>query len=243
MDTVKFDNGNTRIVSHRGLSGLARENTEEAFRLAAKVPTCFGIETDVHRTGDGRFLLCHDGHTGRVSPVRYDIEHTDFDTLRSVALYDMDGRPAERLRLPTLEEYLDACRSGSKHAVLELKSDFTEDELRQILAVIDAFDYEKNMIYISFHIDVLRRLRRVRPASHVQYLIEKIWPDGIIDLLEREGMGLDCQSTLLTAARMRELKARGIEVNCWTVNDAEKAARLVALGVDQITSNILEGTR
>ena len=32
----------------------------------------------------------------------------------------------------------------------------------------------------------------------------------------------------------------GLKVNCWTVDDKEKAEELVAWGVDFITSNILE---
>ena len=33
----------------------------------------------------------------------------------------------------------------------------------------------------------------------------------------------------------------GRKVNCWTVDAPEEARRLVAMGVDYITSNILEG--
>ena len=36
------------------------------------------------------------------------------------------------------------------------------------------------------------------------------------------------------------LHAEGLEVNCWTVDDPEWAEKLVAMGVDYITTNILE---
>ena len=36
MDTKKFDNQGTRVVAHRGLSGLERENTASAFVAAGK---------------------------------------------------------------------------------------------------------------------------------------------------------------------------------------------------------------
>ena len=39
---------------------------------------------------------------------------------------------------------------------------------------------------------------------------------------------------------MRKLHEAGLEINVWTVDNAELAARLIDWGVDYITSNILE---
>ena len=33
MDTIKFDKKETRVIAHRGLSGLEKENTNSAFSL------------------------------------------------------------------------------------------------------------------------------------------------------------------------------------------------------------------
>lgn len=64
-DTVKIKNkGNVKIIAHRGLSGIERENTCSAF-VAAGNRSYFGIETDVRKTLDGHFVLCHDGDTER----------------------------------------------------------------------------------------------------------------------------------------------------------------------------------
>ena len=43
-----------------------------------------------------------------------------------------------------------------------------------------------------------------------------------------------------TAERIALLHENGITVNCWTVNDPMIAEDLVAMGVDYITTNILE---
>ena len=37
-----------------------------------------------------------------------------------------------------------------------------------------------------------------------------------------------------------ELDKNGIKVNCWTVDDPERAEQLAEWGVDYITTNILE---
>ena len=44
--TVQFNKGEIKMIAHRGLSGLERENTCPAF-VAAGVKSYYGIETDV----------------------------------------------------------------------------------------------------------------------------------------------------------------------------------------------------
>ena len=39
-----------------------------------------------------------------------------------------------------------------------------------------------------------------------------------------------------------DLHAAGIKVNCWTVDDPDRAKELIEWGVDMITTNILEGS-
>ena len=41
-------------------------------------------------------------------------------------------------------------------------------------------------------------------------------------------------------ALVEELHAGHIKVNCWTCNDSGTAGELIAMGVDFITTNILE---
>ena len=66
MDTIKLNVKAVKMVAHRGLSGLERENTCPAF-VAAANRSYFGIETDVHKTADGKFVIIHDETTERVS--------------------------------------------------------------------------------------------------------------------------------------------------------------------------------
>ena len=105
------DKGGVCMIAHRGLSGLETENTCAAF-VAAGNRSYFGIETDVHVTRDGRYILIHDERTGRVAPgTDYAVEETDYALLRSVRLADGDsGRTRGDLCLPSLSEYIRICR-------------------------------------------------------------------------------------------------------------------------------------
>ena len=78
MDTVKIDKNATRMIAHRGLSGIEPENTNAAF-IAAGNRSYFGIETDVHRTADGKFVVIHDDTTDRVCEEDLSVENSLFD--------------------------------------------------------------------------------------------------------------------------------------------------------------------
>ena len=83
MNTKKFNSLNTSVIAHRGLSGIERENTCPAF-IAAGNRSYFGIETDVHVTKDGQFVIIHDETTERVSLGKYNInvEESDIQLLK-----------------------------------------------------------------------------------------------------------------------------------------------------------------
>ena len=77
MNTKLFlDKGNVKMIAHRGVSGLERENTNPAFVLAG-VKSYYGVETDVRMTKDGKFIISHDGDLMRVGGLNIrSEEHT-----------------------------------------------------------------------------------------------------------------------------------------------------------------------
>ena len=61
-----FTNAKKPIISHRGLSGEAPENTIPAFELAGQA-NVWGIETDVYEIADGTFVCFHDTTVDRMT--------------------------------------------------------------------------------------------------------------------------------------------------------------------------------
>ena len=236
-DTIRLpDKGHTRMIAHRGVSGLECENTAAAF-VAAGNRSYYGVETDLWRTADGRLLCNHDGRTGRICASDLEIEQTPFDVLRALVLNDSDGMPRGDLRLATPQEYRAICRKYGKTCVVELKSDFSEAEIRTILDIFS--DDPAHTCFIAFRMANLERVKRVCPAQACQFLTAK-WSDDLPSELAARHMGLDIFYKELTAERVRACHASGVTVNCWTVDAPTDAQRLIAFGVDQITSNILE---
>lgn len=240
MDTIKIENSRVKMIAHRGVSGLEEENTCAAF-VAAGNRSYFGIETDVHKTKDGRFIIIHDDRTGRVSPIDHSVEGTDFDTLRALHLYDREpGRFRGDLIPPTLEEYISICKRYEKTAVLELKNHMDTEDIRRIVAAIAEEGYLEQTIFISFDLPNMISVRSLLPHQKAQYLIEGKIPDDLIGTLKKYALDLDVDHHLLTREFVERLHAAGIEINVWTVNDLADARRLAQWGVDYITSNIIE---
>lgn len=239
MDTIKIRRQQTKLIAHRGLSGIECENTAAAF-VAAGNRDYFGIETDVHRTKDGKFIIIHDDKTGRVSPDNLSVESSTFSELRSLRLSDTDGKIRGDLCLPILEEYLRICRKYGKTAVLELKNPFEKQDIENILKIARNEYSIGRMIFISFDFNNLAMLRSLEKKAELQYLVSSEVESELIAGLEQYSLDLDIEYRRLDLDSVKALHDRGIKVNCWTVDDKAAAERLIGFGVDFITTNILQ---
>lgn len=242
MNTLKMNhNGTVRMIAHRGVCGLEKENTAAAF-VAAGNRSYFGIETDIHETADGKFIIIHDDNTKRVAGCEYIVEQTDFETLRSIKLFD---RKSEKIRgdlvLPTLEEYISICQRYEKVAVLELKNAMRRETVLEIVRVIEEMAYLEHTIFISFAISNLIALRQAYPQAQIQYLVESIEDlPALLETLKKYRFHIDAKHTCIKEEMIPLFHKNGIEVNVWTVNTVERAERLQQIGVDYITTNIVE---
>ena len=128
----------TLIVAHRGASGMAPENTMEAFKLGVEAGAD-AIELDVHLTADGQLAVIHDetlerttDRTGRVADLTMD-EIREADAGATFAGPDGEGHPfaGPGLTVPTLPEVLEWL-PDSTGLVIEIKARAAAD------AVVDA---------------------------------------------------------------------------------------------------------
>lgn len=239
MNTIKFDKKSTRIIAHRGLSGIEVENTNSAF-VAAGNRSYYGIETDIHRTADGNFVIGHDDNYKRISGEEIYLEKTSLGMLQNVVFFDKDGKKDRvDLRPSSLENYIKIVKKYEKHAILELKSDFTEEEIAKIIEIVKSYDYLENTTFISFIYENLTKVKAILPSQSAQYLFWKVTDEEIARLV-RDKIDVDVWCRELTKEQIDKCHAAGLTVNCWTVDTAEEGERLASWGIDYITSNILE---
>lgn len=239
MDTIKINRKSTLIVAHRGLSSCEAENTNAAF-VAAGNRSYYGIETDLHVTSDGQFVLIHDNATGRVSEVNIPVEKSSLSDLKQILLKDIDGTTIRSdLKLPTLPEYIQVCKRYEKICVLELKNAISEENIKKIVEIIRNCAYLEHVIFISFHENNLIILRKLLPLQPMQ-LLTKTLDEKVVKLMEDYHLELDIEYKVLTRENIQDLHAKGIKVNCWACDDPDSAAQLIEWGVDYITTDILE---
>ena len=239
MDSIKIQKKEVKMVAHRGLSGIERENTHASF-IAAGNRSYWGIETDIHRTADGQFVVIHDESPLRVAGVNCNVEETDMSVLRGIRLYDKGSEEIrEDLCLPTLTDYIRICKRYEKYCVLELKNAMSEEDIGNIIEIIENEEYLDHVVFISFCFENLVYVRKYRPAQKVQFLFGTV-TDEIVDRVIAHGFDVDVRYKDLNADIVKKFHDAGIEVNCWTVDNPEKGEGMVEMGVDYITTNILE---
>lgn len=125
--------------------------------------------------------------------------------------------------------------------VLELKNAFTAKEIYEIVDIIKMREYLDKVIFISFCLENLLILKEKYPEQPAMLLCGFI-PDDVIEMLAEKKLGIDVHYPALfeNSGFYERLRDAGLEINCWTCDGTADGERLAELGVDYITTNILE---
>lgn len=237
-DTLKMLANKPRMIAHRGLSGLERENTCAAF-VAAGNRSYYGIETDIHRTKDGQYIVYHDDNLVRLLGDERIVEEMTFDELRALRLKDHDDVVREDLVLPSLAEYIRICKKYGKESVLEIKNHFEPEDIDNVIEIIRVENWLERTIFISFDLPNCLCLREKLPEQRVQYLV-KVCDAEVLAVLRNKKLDLDMYYRNCTKEIVDSCHDLGVAVNVWTVDELDSAYRMVLAGVDFITTNLIE---
>lgn len=240
------------IVAHRGASFDAPENTLAANKLAWK-QNADAVETDIWLTGDGKIIVSHDKNTKRTAGRDALVTELPLAELRTLDAGRWKAPEFAGEKLPLLDEQL-ALTPAGKRVFVEIK-----DGPHLVPELVRCLERTKStprsVTIISFNYEALKACRKLLPGYKTQYLMgyraadPKAAPkpgakkqptlDEIIAEAKAAGLtGLDLQYTWpLTPADVKKIRAAGLELHVWTVDDAEVAKRWIALGVDSITTN------
>lgn len=239
MNTVKIDKYFKGMVAHRGLSGIETENTINAF-LAAANRSYFGIECDVYASRDGKIIITHDDTLLRLGMLNLYIPSFRYEEIRKFSLIDRkSGNLSENISIPLLTEFLLICKTYKKHGFVELKENLTNENLDSILSQVHSSGLTDRISVISFNEKYLQYVRKNSPEIDL-YLLSEECNEKVLDFCERQKMNLDVKYDVLEEAAIKRLHLIGLKVGVWTVDDKETAEKLIKMGVDYITSNILE---
>ncbi|MDY0277509.1 MAG: glycerophosphodiester phosphodiesterase family protein [Acholeplasma sp.] len=224
------------FIAHRGFSVIETENTNEAFLKAAN-KRFLGIECDIHLTKDQRFVVHHDESTKRLADCEVVIAESTLKDLRKLKLKDKEsGEYETSLVIPTFEEYLTICKKHQKIAVIEMKSEFSSNDVDMMLKVIDEFNYRDKAIIISFHLNSLILLREKDEKISIQYLVSE-YKEEVVETCKKYRFDVDIYYRGINKKIIDIFHDENIKINVWTVNDYEIIKDLVLKGVDYITTD------
>ncbi|MHB8658584.1 MAG: glycerophosphodiester phosphodiesterase [Solirubrobacteraceae bacterium] len=226
------------LYAHR----LGREPGPDSSRAALRATLAGlvdGLETDACLTADGRLVLLHDPWLSSCTTLRGWAHETVWSDLRHACVRDRDGAPTGETPL-LLVEFLDEAPSGLPVQV-EVKTNGDLELARATAAAVCRVARTRpdrgRVEVLSFHAaaceEAARRGMQTRLVAWADYA-----PAALARWAKRAGVGGVCiEHFLLHPALVERLRLGGLGVTTGTVNDAALVARVVALGVDAITSD------
>jgi glycerophosphoryl diester phosphodiesterase len=227
------------IIAHRGASADAPENSLSAMKLAW-AQHADAIEFDLHLSADGQVIVFHDTDISRYSEKKAKVADLTAAQLSEIDIGRTHSAKYAGERIPTLSSILDTVPAGRK-AVLEIKcGPEIVPPLRAILEkpVLSP----EQLVFISFQASSLTALVPHFPKSQFLYLHSHKAETNIEALIElaqqAKFTGLNLQQNWpLDALAVAKVRAAGLSLYTWTIDDPAKAKVWMELGVDGITTN------
>ncbi|MCZ2342794.1 MAG: glycerophosphodiester phosphodiesterase [Bacteroidales bacterium] len=233
------------IIAHRGASHDAPENTVAAIRLAWKQKADLS-EFDIYLTRDGQLAVIHDKDTKRTAPgSALVVAQSTMAELRKLDVGKWKDAQYTGERIPTLAEMLAAVPPG-KGVFIEVKCG--PEAVPAILRALDEAKLPAALTpVICFNADVIAAVKKARPDLPAYWLVglkpkKGQKPPTAASVVQKaqaihaDGVDLSA-SPALDAEYAKVIRAAGLKLYVWTVNDLPTAKRMVELGVDGITTD------
>ena len=241
------------LISHRGESVDAPENTLPAFKTA--VSRGFGFECDIYLSADKRVFTFHDKNLTRTSGGKNKKKCAEANWETEISTLDVGGwgpwagskfvgtRPA------LLEEVLEQARDG-RYIYVEVKPG------PEIVPYIkEVFAKQKkanpqNALFIAFNRETCKKLKELMPEYKVYWLTSsKVGPKNarkpvtaeyiIEGIKETKADGVDCHfdSKIITADLIKKVRDAGYEFHVWTVDTLAETLKAFDRGAQTVTTN------
>lgn len=232
-----------QIVAHRGATTRATENTLAAFRGALALGAD-AIELDVRLSADGIPVVYHYAYLEQGTSGRGPIWEYNLADLRSLSV----GGSNTEARIPTLAEVLDEF-AGRLGLEIELKGPEPETiaAVAQLLAAVR--DHWARIEVTSYEPSLLAALQTHCPEVHTALLFPRSEPWMRLDVVaylsrhrarQAHAVAVHLHPTQLTEEVVVGVRAAGVDVHAWDVNDAQMLQLCADLGLLWATTDHLE---
>ncbi len=249
-----------QVVGHRGASGYAPETTIASYRMAIQMGADH-VEADVHRSRDGILVAIHDADVSRTTNGKgFVADHTlaelkalDAGSWFNKAFPDRARPDYIGLRVPALQEVMDVVQETHAGLFVEMKEpegsqqSAVSDQLSAVSRLPDLESALLSLIHrsaiknrthiLSFSADSLRKIKELDASVPTVFLVAKSNDNPVRAALDIPADELGILHTRATSALVEEAHRSGILISVWTVDQPEDMKRMIAMGVDRITTN------
>lgn len=230
------------IIAHRGASDLAPENTMASVMLGWEKRA--DVEVDVYLSKDNRIVVIHDATTKRTAGVDLKVAETDSGELRRLDVGRFKAEEFAGERIPFLADVIATIPPAQK-LYIEIKC--RKEILPSLRQLILESGKKSRIVIIGFDLETVAASRQLidvptywlKGTEKVKETEQWIPHDpGLAPMAKDRGLdGLDVHYAGVTEEFAHAVKACGLKLYVWTVDDPNEARRLVQLGVDGITTN------
>ncbi len=194
------------------------------------------IECDVHVSSDGELVVIHDADIQRIAGIDR--------AVMEMALADILALDAG---VPSLAEVLDLI-PADRRILIEVKCGMTAlPPLEKLLSETELS--MSQIVLMEFDLETVIEMKKIFPAVEVLWLndfhpLHFPWQkkralEQILKTTLQHGLdGVNLRNiSQLTARFIGSCHEQGLKCYCWTVDDDERAAKLIKNGIDGITTN------
>ena len=230
------------LISHRGMSSVAPENTLEAAEQAAAYGYTH-IEFDIRQTKDGVWVVLHDDSINRTTNGSGKISNLTYKQIFEYRVDEIDGKS---VYIPSLSEMLNLCNNLGLHPVIEIKQEGT-DFITQLVQSVGYIVSE--CTFITFDREQTEMISEILSSGEKSLTHENTELYWLVKDLSDQTLETAKSDTLIgvsfkgnkagTPDEIKKFTDAGLPLATWTIDSPERLAELYALGITTFTTNII----
>lgn len=235
-----------RVAAHRGGGTLAPENTLAGLRTGARLGHTM-VEFDAKLSADNIVFLLHDDTVDRTSNGRGAAARMRYEELAALDAGSWKDASFAGEPMPTLAQVAACCRESGLAANVEIKPCSNRDaETGRVVAAETARLWAQEAetgtppLLSSFSYAALEAAREAAPALPRGLLFERVPADWYEQTAALGCVSLHASHRHLDEALVGRIKAAGLFILAYTVNDLDRARELVRWGVDTVCTDRID---
>ena len=239
------------VIAHRGVSGEAPENTKLAVERAIDIGVDM-VEVDVRLTKDGVPVLIHSARLEHTTTGRGFVADHTLEEIQGIDAGVWRGPEFAGERVPSLQEVLDLARGR-----VPLNLDFqTSDAVAPGVAVVRDAGLTDEVVISGCRVEcfeimaaatneITTLLNPDRLPAGIDPPEAKMDPAEAMAVVRRGvdaagalgAAGINPEHSLVDATLVARAREAGLGVWAWVVDDEERFAELIDMGVTAVTTN------